>query len=53
MDHPPAAADPQYAGSPVHQVHFLQHLTDELDHGAVHTAGAEAGNLILLNGFCP
>ena len=47
-----AAADAQDAGGAVHQIHLLQHLTDELDDGGVHTAGAEAGDLVLLDGFC-
>ena len=46
-----AAADAQYAGGLLHQVHLLQHLADELDDGGVHAAGAEAGDLVFLDGF--
>ena len=47
------AADAENAGSAINKVHLIQHFADELDNSAVHTAGAETGNFILLNGFCP
>ena len=46
-----AAADAQHAGGLLHHVHLLQHLADELDHRGVHAAGAEAGDLVLLDGL--
>ena len=46
----PAAADAQHAGGLVDQLHFVQDLSDQLDDGGMHAAGAEAGDLVLLDG---
>ena len=47
-----AAAYADGAGALVQHIHLLQHLADELEEGAVHTAGAEAVYHIGLNAFC-
>ena len=47
-----AAAYADGAGALVQHIHLLQHLADELEEGAVHTAGAEAVHHVGLNAFC-
>ena len=45
-----AAADSGDHDGLVHQLQLVQSLADELHHGGVHTAGAEPGHLVLLDG---